>query len=249
MGTSHLPNKPITDKEKKVILPRQKQPNYELRAAVKTMKLFFAIFVLLALFTEGKGNGGVRQANHKNHALNMRQLLNAAVLRKDEALADFTGTVTVKYKAPVVVDLTKLQEMLEQHFDRIKNHFDTVENHFDTVEANVTANSERFFSFKRKTRTEIESLRASLEGLSQCQVGEYSSGYGYGFNTWKTINFQRNFKQTPKVVASVKGLNVRGGNEGLDVQVRSATTTKFQLNLKAYNEKPHWIAAIWIACA
>jgi len=213
------------------------------------MKLFFAILVLPALFTEGKGNSGVRQANHKYHALNIRQLLEPAVLHKDEALADFTGTVPVKYKAPVVVDLTKLQEMLEQHFDRIKNHFDTVENHFDTVEANVTANSERFFSFKRKTRTEIESLRASLEGLSQCQVGEYSSGYGYGFNTWKTINFQRNFKQTPKVVASVKGLNVRGGNEGLDVQVRSATTTKFELNLKAYNEKPHWIAAIWIACA
>jgi len=213
------------------------------------MKLFFAILVLPALFTEGKGNSGVRQANHKYHALNIRQLLEPAVLHKDEALADFTGTVPVKYKAPVVVDLTKLQEMLEQHFDRIKNHFDTVENHFDTVEANVTANSERFFSFKRKTRTEIESLRASLEGLSQCQVGEYSSGYGYGFNTWKAINFQRNFKQTPKVVASVKGLNVRGGNEGLDVQVRSATTTKFELNLKAYNEKPHWIAAIWIACA
>jgi len=208
------------------------------------MKLFFAFLVLPALFTEGKGNSGVRQANHKYHALNIRQLLEPAVLHKDEALADFTGTVPVKYKAPVVVDLTKLQEMLEQHFDRIKNHF-------DTVEANVTANSERFFSFKRKTRTEIESLRASLEGLSQCQVGEYSSGYGSGsgFNTWKTINFQRNFMQTPKVVASVKGLNIKGGNEGLDVQVRSATTTKFELNLKAYNEKPHWIAAIWIACA
>jgi len=211
------------------------------------MKLFFAILVLPALFTEGKGNSGVRQANHKYHALNIRQLLEPAVLHKDEALADFTGTVPVKYKAPVVVDLTKLQEMLEQHFDRIKNHF-------DTVEANVTANSERFFSFKRKTRTEIESLRASLEslnstGLSQCQVGEYIGGYGSDYNTWETITFQRNFMQTPKVVASVKGLNIKGGNEGLDVQVRSATTTKFELNLKAYNEKPHWIAAIWIACA
>merc|ERR1711921_4098 len=94
------------------------------------MKSFFAIFVLLALITEGKGNSGVRQANH---VLNMRQLLNSAVLRKDEALADFTGKAAVQYKAPVVVDLTKLQEMLEQHFARI-------ENHFATVEANVTAN-------------------------------------------------------------------------------------------------------------
>jgi len=210
------------------------------------MKLFFAILVLPALFTEGKGNSGVRQANHKYHALNVRQLLEPAVLHKDEALADFTGTEPVKYKAPVVVDLTKLQEMLEQHFDRIKNHF-------DTVEANVTANSERFFSFKRKTRTEMESLRASIEslnstGLSQCQVGEYPSGYGYGFNTWKTVTFQRNFMQTPKVVASVKGLNILGGNEGLDVQVRSATTTKFELNFKAYNKKPYWIGASWIAC-
>merc|ERR1712168_334295 len=156
MGTSHLPNKPITDKEKKVILPRQKQPNYELRAGVKTMKLFFAIFVLLALFTEGKGNSGVQQANRKNHALNMRQLLNAAVLRKDEALADFTGTAAVKYKVPVVVDLTKLEEMLEQHFALI-------ENHFATVEANVTAIGASISS----ATTEIESLRTSLESLKK----------------------------------------------------------------------------------
>jgi len=117
------------------------------------MKLFFAIFVLLALFTEGKGNGGVRQANHKNHALNMRQLLNAAVLRKDEALADFTGTAAVQYKVPVLVDLTKLEEMLEQHFARI-------ENHFASVEANITANGARI-------TTEIESLRASFKSLKK----------------------------------------------------------------------------------
>jgi len=120
------------------------------------MKLFFAIFVLLALFTEGKGNSGVQQANRKNHALNMRQLLNAAVLRKDEALADFTGKAAVQYKAPVVVDLTKLEEMLEQHFARI-------ENHFATVEANVTANGASISS----ATTEIESLRASLESLKK----------------------------------------------------------------------------------
>jgi len=231
------------------------------------MKLFFAILVLPALFTEGKGNSGVRQANHKYHALNIRQLLEPAVLHKDEALADFTGTVPVKYKAPVVVDLTKLQEMLEQHFDRIKNHFDTVENHFDTVEANVTANSERFFSFKRKTRTEIESLRASLEslnstGLNFCQTGVAGcstcpkivdkSGPVTREPYKTTITFPKEFPGIPTVTAALNNIYMdapgAADTYGWGITTESITSSSFTLHIELVDRPINIFYANWIAC-
>merc|ERR1712168_409322 len=241
MGTSHLPNKPITDKEKKVILPRQKQPNYELRAAVKTMKLFFAISVLLALFTEGKGNSGMRQANHKNHALNMRQLLNAAVLRKDEALADFTGKAAVQYKALVVVDLTKLEEMLEQHFARI-------ENHFASVEANVTEN-----------RASLESLKKT--GLNFCQTGVagcYTNCPAIEDEGTETerkhyptdITFPKKFPGVPTVTAALNEINMQAPGEsdfyGWGITTKSVTSSGFTLDIELVDRKITTFRANWI---
>jgi len=207
------------------------------------MKLFFAIFVLLALFTEGKGNGGVRQANHKNHALNMRQLLNAAVLRKDEALADFTGKAAVQYKAPVVVDLTKLQEMLEQHFARI-------ENRFASVEANVTEN-----------RASLESLKKT--GLNFCQTGvagcssdcpeikdEDNETERKHYPT--DITFPKKFPGVPTVTAALNEIYMKApGDEdyyGWGITTKSVTSSGFTLDIELVDRKITTFRANWIAC-
>merc|ERR1712189_96366 len=221
------------------------------------MKLFFAIFVLLVLFTEGKGNSGMRQANHKNHALNIRQLLNAAVLRKDEALADLTGTAAVKYKVPVQVDLTKLQEMLEQHFALI-------ENHFATVEANVTANGASISS----ATTEIESLRASLEslkktGLNFCQTGvagcssdcpeikdEDNETERKHYPT--DITFPKKFPGVPTVTAALNEIYMKApGDEdyyGWGITTKSVTSSGFTLDIELVDRKITTFRANWIAC-
>jgi len=141
------------------------------------MKLVFAILVLLALLTEGKGKSGMRHANQKNHALGMRKLVKTAVLQEDEALRNFNGTampeLPERFQFPVVVDLTEFERMLEQRFDSINGN--------------------------------IESLRLKLRDMIQCQSGSYLTDYVSG--AWKqdkrTITFPRSFRSTPALACSV----------------------------------------------
>jgi len=96
---------------------------------------------------------------------------------------------------------------------------------------------------------------ALIDGLSQCQVGEYAEyNFNEDFGQWQTISFERNFKQTPKVVASINGLTSASGfTSGSDLifaaDVRSPTTTKFELQLKEISPKLYWMKVSWIACA
>merc|ERR1711931_507169 len=103
---------------------------------------------------------------------------------------------------------------------------------------------------KRARRSEnetehlLEMIRAEINhvaGLSQCEVGEYES-HSDGFGKWKTISFERNFMQTPKVMASLNGFSKQGGSDmGLRVHVRSPTTTKFEYLLSTW-----WTNFAWM---
>jgi len=105
---------------------------------------------------------------------------------------------------------------------------------------------------ENETEHLLELIRAEINhvaGLSQCQVGENNTN-PEGFDQWKTITFERNFMQTPKIVASVSGFSRRGVSDmGLGVYVRKPTTTNFELLLSGWWKKPAWMKAIWIACA
>jgi len=91
---------------------------------------------------------------------------------------------------------------------------------------------------------------ALIDGLSQCQVGEYMANEN-DIRHWQTISFMRNFTQTPKVLALVSGFTKMGakGEFGLRAQVQSPTTTKFELYLSGWGGRISWMEASWIACA
>jgi len=92
---------------------------------------------------------------------------------------------------------------------------------------------------------------ALIDGLSQCQVGE-KVGFDKDFGQWQTISFERNFKQTPKVVASINGFTKywhSGSNLIFAANIRSPTTTKFELQLNLISSKLYWMKVSWIACA
>merc|ERR1712189_142005 len=140
-------------------------------------KLVFAILVLNALFTDGKGKSGERHANHENHALNIRKLVKTAVMHQDEALRNSTGTAMPElpesFQFPIVVDLTEFEHMLEQRFDSINGN--------------------------------IESLRLKLTDMIQCQSGSKESDFVSG--GWKRhtmeVTFPRSFQSTPTLACSV----------------------------------------------
>merc|ERR1712168_154114 len=115
--------------------------------------MVFAFLVLLALFTKGKGMrwatlntclscishsglSGVRQANHKNHALNMTELVKTAVLHEDDALRHSTGTVMPElpeiFQFPVVVDLTEFEDKLEQRFASINGNIERLRSELES---------------------------------------------------------------------------------------------------------------------
>jgi len=190
------------------------------------MKLVFAILVLNALFTEGKGKSGERHANHENNAL-----VKTAVLHQNEALRNSTGTAMPElpesFQFPIVVDLTEFEHMLEQRFDSINGNINSINGN-------------------------IESLRLKLTGLTGCAIGQtwwYVSGEE-GCDIRKTISFGRTFRWTPNVIVSLGGFN--GGGEStlyLYLSVTSTTTTQFDLRIQGKYVRFYWVEITWVACA
>merc|ERR1712168_928962 len=90
---------------------------------------------------------------------------------------------------------------------------------------------------------------ALIDGLSQCQVGKLEMDHGFGM--WQKISFERNFTQTPKVVASVAGFSTYSAGSGVNfgVYAQSPTTTKFELQFYQYTSAIRWVKVSWIACA
>merc|ERR1712168_1365985 len=198
------------------------------------MKMVFAFLVLLPLFMKGKGMSGMRQANHKNHALNMTELVKTAVLHEDDALRHSTGTAMPElpesFQFPVVVDLTEFEDKLEQRFASINGNI-----------ASINGN--------------IERLRTSLASLTGCAVGSkyyYNPNQGRkGFDTKKTISFGRNFKWIPNIVVSLNGFNTIGEHTAMDLQVyvHSSTTTQFVLRIWGSYVRFYRVDITWVACA
>jgi len=79
---------------------------------------------------------GVRQANHKNHALNMTELVKTAVLHEDDALRHSTGTAMPElpesFQFPVVVDLTEFEDKLEQRFASINGNIERLRSELES---------------------------------------------------------------------------------------------------------------------
>jgi len=203
------------------------------------MKLVFAIFVLLALFTEGEGKSGVRHANHKYDALNMRKVTKTAVLHKDEAMRNSTGTAMPElpesFQFPVVVDLTEFDHRLEQRFARINGNIESL-------------------------RTSLDNLK--LTGLSFCQTGSLGClrdcGGSEGVNKWYeqtkhyTVTFPKEFPGIPTVTAALKEIRMttEGGYDtyGWHINAKSATSSNFLLEFELIDREIYTFYASWIAC-
>jgi len=104
-----------------------------------------------------------------------------------------------------------------------------------------------------------ELIRAEINGLSQCVVGNYTTKIGAskpdqdGFKDKKAVSFGRTFPRTPKVVASVAGFErVQQGTGdptwGLKTEARSPTTSQFKLYVQGYDTKVNRLDVSWIAC-
>jgi len=200
------------------------------------MKLVFAILVLNALFTDGKGKSGERHANHENHALNIRKLVKTAVMHQDEALRNSTGTAMPElpesFQFPIVVDLTEFEHMLEQRFNSINGNINSINGN-------------------------IESLRLKLSGLTGCAIGQkiyynptYDSGEK-GCDIRTTISFGRTFRWTPNIIVSLNGFNSVGEHTAvyLYAYVTSSTTTQFDLKILGKLVRFYWVQITWVACA
>jgi len=102
---------------------------------------------------------------------------------------------------------------------------------------------------KELIRDEINPLIADL---SLCEVGTHHTEFSDSVEEeTKTISFGRNFTRTPKVAASIIEIFRHGARKefygGMRVEVKSPTTTKFDLHIRGYNEAI--LGANWIACA
>jgi len=98
----------------------------------------------------------------------------------------------------------------------------------------------------------IDGLRSQLSGLSQCEVGFYNITTLWSGGGTKTIFFERNFTQTPKVVTSVAMVNgdawtTKGGHRGVVSVPQRPTTTQFDLYY--YVSGMDFWGVSWIACA
>jgi len=180
----------------------------------------------------------MRQANHKNHALNMTELVKTAVLHEDDALRHSTGTAMPElpesFQFPVVVDLTEFEDKLEQRFASINGNI-----------ASINGN--------------IERLRTSLASLTECAGGTssyvniyYDTGV-IGFEETDTISFGKTFKWTPHVIVSLRGFNTvhQEGVTATDLQtwVDSSTTTQFVLRISGDFTRFVRVDITWVACA
>jgi len=124
------------------------------------MKFVFAILVQLVLFTEGNENRDVRHTNQKNHKLNMKRLLNPAVLLKDQPAPSLMPPVSFKF--PVEVDLTELESMLEKRFAVI----DMIQNQLAVVKADVSTNGDQLAVVKADVSTNGDRISANGDRIS-----------------------------------------------------------------------------------
>jgi len=127
-----------------------------------------------------------------------------------------------------------------------------IEDHLKELIMNETKSLKQYILNKSKSLKQsiLNETYALIDGLSQCQVGEYI--FNENFGRWQTISFERNFKQTPKVVASINGFTEyrhSGSNLSFAANVGSPTTTKFELLLNEISSKLSWMKVSWIACA
>jgi len=127
-----------------------------------------------------------------------------------------------------------------------------IEDHLKELIMNETKSLKQYILNKSKSLKQsiLNETYALIDGLSQCQVGEYT--FNEDFGQWKTISFERNFKQTPKVVASINGFTkywLSGSNLIFAANVGSPTTTKFELLLNEFSSNLYWVQVSWIACA
>jgi len=103
-----------------------------------------------------------------------------------------------------------------------------------------------------------ELIRAEINGLSQCVVGNHTTKIGAskpdqdGFKDKKAVSFGRTFPRTPKVVASVAGFErYQQANDptwGVKTEARSPTTSQFELYMEGFNTKVNRLDVSWIAC-
>jgi len=122
---------------------------------------------------------------------------------------------------------------------------------------NVKVKRARRFAFDNETVEHLKELirdeiKPLIADLSLCEVGTYHTQFhDPREDETKTISFGRNFTRTPKVAASIIEIFRHGGRQefygGMRVEVKSPTTTKFDLHIYGYNEAI--LGANWIACA
>jgi len=104
-----------------------------------------------------------------------------------------------------------------------------------------------------------ELIRAEINGLSQCVVGNYTTKTGAsksgqsGFKETKPVSFGLTFPRTPTVVASVAGFErVQQGTGdmtwGLKTEARSPTISQFKLYMEGYHTYVNRLDVTWIAC-
>jgi len=204
------------------------------------MKLVFAILVLLALFTEGKGKSGLQHANHKNHTLNMRKVAKTALLHEHEALADSISTampnlpLPESFQFPVEVDFTEFEDKLEQRFTSINEDI-------------------------KEVRTSLESLKST--GISLCQTGvqgcseckSEDPGPGDSYHCWKyPIHFPKAFPGTPTITTALNEIyQIAPGGEdwyGWQSSAIDITSSHFTLYIKLSDRKITKFYVNWIAC-
>jgi len=107
----------------------------------------------------------------------------------------------------------------------------------------------------------LAEIQPVIDVLSECAIGNYTwrnprssrqSGE-FNFRETTTISFGKTFSRKPKVIVSVAGYE-RWYNDpfydmALQGTVHSPTTTKFNLEIRAYQIYVQWIEYLWIACA
>jgi len=151
----------------------------------------------------------------------------------------------IKQQRREIKELTKIKRDRRSDGD--------IEDHLKQLIMNETKSLKQYILNKSKSLKQsiLNETYALIDGLSQCQVGE-KVGFDKDFGQWQTISFERNFKQTPKVVASINGFTKywhSGSNLIFAANIRSPTTTKFELQLNLISSKLYWMKVSWIACA
>jgi len=189
------------------------------------MKFISAIFILLVLLTEGMRCSELRHAKHKNHNLNMRQLLKTV---------DSMPELPESFQFPVDVDLTKFMAMLERRFTKNENGIESVRT-----------------ALRSLTSKGISFCQTGMTGCTSC--GGKDPGQGTYVTTREYhVTFPKKFPGTPTVTSALNEISQKApGSEdgyGWRIKANSVTSSGFTLQIELIDRPIYTFYANWIAC-